>query len=608
MTLNKKLIGHTQYTLPKADIDYLYKLDVLMFMQEHHPDVLATFTKINEYPSGDHSELLSRINKYNDITDDLGLDTLLSHGSDSSLKLIIETFTNPGEKIGIVTPNYPHFTSFVDSSNCDRVDFPVSCPEELDELDLTDVTMLYISSPNLPLGYRVSDTQVSTLCNKWPNVMFIVDEAYHEYSSNKHYTPIRMKINNLLTVRTFSKAFGLAGMRIGYTTGSKENIAMMKLSFNEKSVTDYAINSAIAVLDNVDYYLDCAHEIQRSKKWVRTFLSGVTFPDSMIYDYSVEDGNFFLIFAKDTKYVYDVFKKNGLLIRDKSAEIPGAMRIMLGTDHVQQMVCKLIRAINYETVCKYSKIAVYDLDHTLRPGHLVTTPWHDNAFETLSLHKKVIISTNNKYLDTDNIIPKEYQSAGFSVSTTFTRILYYCNNNGINNIAIICDHETNEFTVFGVNIKLLSVDDITDGQLIDCDALFVTWLKSISDITIIKTCIDADIPVFYTDDSRICDYREYNPDGVGVVTFDLGHLMRGIFGDKVSLCDKVTFNEILSETVDIVVGDSVNSDGALAGALNALFINTVPGYSGVTITPDSVIIDNIKYFDDIHRKLNERID
>jgi histidinol-phosphate/aromatic aminotransferase/cobyric acid decarboxylase-like protein len=91
-----------------------------------------------------------------------------------------------------------------------------------------------------------------------------------------------------------------------------------------------AMTAALAALEDNEYYRDQLYQFNKLKDSVDQKLQQLCRSDAPIFDYNLESGNFFLVFAQDTEYVCQLFKKHGIYIRDKSKEIPHAIRILLG--------------------------------------------------------------------------------------------------------------------------------------------------------------------------------------------------------------------------------------------------------------------------------------
>lgn len=574
--VNKKLETMKPYTLPQTLVPVKYKLDIIEYLQEHHYSIKSVFEKnssgIHLYPHAKSEEhLLEKLRKYTHCPHEAEI--LLTHGSDSALDTIIRAMTNPEDTIGYPIPNYPHFISMAKMSACNTLEFPLSSPEEILSLDLSCVNLMYISSPNLPLGYRLKMSEVQSLLEKWPDVYFIIDEAYHEYSDQRDESPVILldKYKNLFVTRTFSKAFGLAGLRIGYAISNKENMKYLKIVHNEKSVTEVAIECALAAILNLDHYLENVHEIQESKKYLQNMLNLLIQKDDEIYNFSIQDGNFFLIFAKDPKKICDIFESLGIMIRDKSSEIPGAIRIGMSHRKVQEDVLGVIRAINWKSLLRNNG-AIYDLDNTLRSG---SNSWNPLYEDSLKLLKKndLIVTNNGRYtseeLSAQTGIPRDM------INSPIDRAISIPNKK-----ILIIGPES--LQISDQNVYFGSVSYWYPDHSFDMNSFDLVIVTYINNMQIIHDLSQVPGKILYTDSNEYCPRSDYNnrdkdqDHKKDTKCLDLGSIIPRLFPSAI-LFDKVTSRSLIPKNdPKILIGDSDKSDGLLASKLGCLFIKIIP--------------------------------
>jgi len=174
--------------------------------------------------------------------------------------------------------------------------------------------------------------------------IFIVDEAYFEYSNVSMVKNIE-NCRNLIITRTFSKAFSLAGLRIGYILTCPEIIEILLKIKNIKSVNNIALKGAGLVLDNISNFQNQIKEVIQTRenliKNIKNFKK-VSAIDS--------HSNFVLIKAKDSNKLKDIFLKNKILVRDKSNEkdLSNCLRITLGDKVILNKVMMVLN--EYENI------------------------------------------------------------------------------------------------------------------------------------------------------------------------------------------------------------------------------------------------------------------
>jgi histidinol-phosphate aminotransferase len=263
--VNPKLVHRKPYKIPSSKCDI--KLDTNENMFPPHPSLVGF--NYHLYPNPElSSQLKSKIAEKHNLSSN---QVLLSPGSDMGLKMILEGYALPNTKTLIITPNYSRFTYFIESMFTDYKELQVNENNYLEKInsELLQQTfnLVYVSHPNLPLGYTFSIQQISDLLNGFPQTMFIVDEAYLEYSEAESTIGLTHQYNNLIVVKTFSKAFGLAGLRLGYMMSNEKVISLLSVLSNDKSITNQSMHAAITCLDHLDHYQQQIQELKKVRSW-----------------------------------------------------------------------------------------------------------------------------------------------------------------------------------------------------------------------------------------------------------------------------------------------------------------------------------------------------
>jgi histidinol-phosphate aminotransferase len=366
---------------------------------------------INLYPKKDkeYLNLLKLISNY--IHCDIN-NILLTNGSGEGLKLILKTFSNDDTNILIPTPNYPGFIhdAKLTSKNVNLVYFN-GLENDISKLedDIQKNDIIYFSLPNLPLGYEITHNSLLNLITKYNDKLFIIDEAYIEYGTNKSFIQY-INYENIIITRTFSKAFALAGARLGYIVCNTKLLYYLNIPYCTKTITKYSILNGIKVMNNLSYYLD---NVKKDKdNWNKFYNNIIKFINNndIIYKISYKYGAYCLLYTKYPHYIVNIFKKYGYIIRDKSNDFKtGVVRITLVTKNIMDNIINLIKKIN-----GYSKYTTYylDLDETLRNDKYSEV--YSGIIDSLNIINKnaqVNIITNSsenpntikKYLQTNNI-------------------------------------------------------------------------------------------------------------------------------------------------------------------------------------------------------------
>ncbi len=370
--------------------------------------------EINIYPGIDnkYKELLKLIGIY---TNNPINNILLTHGSGESLKLILNTFTNIDTKILIPTPNYPGFIHDAELklSNVNQIYFNGLIDDIMIlETYIKENDIIYLSIPNLPLGYEINQINLLNIIIKYPKKLFLIDEAYIEYGKNESYAKYTY-LNNIIVIRTFSKAFALAGARLGYIICNSNLMKYLKIHYCTKTVTRYAIKCGLNVMKNLDYYLNNVKE--DIKNWTEFYENCKLYikPDDIIHDISYHSGAYCLLYTDYPKYIVNIFKKHKYLIRDKSNDVmKNCVRISLSLKNIMDELFVLIKKINgyyiYDTY-------YIDIDDTIRKDK--NSSIYPGIVDALKIIKtrtnsKIMFITNNidnhenieKYLNDHNVM------------------------------------------------------------------------------------------------------------------------------------------------------------------------------------------------------------
>lgn len=263
-------------------------------------------------------------------------EVMLTNGTDEAIQVLVQTFVNPGDEVVVLHPSYAMYRFYAEVAGATvteveyRMDDDLAFPLESLLCVLSDKTKaVFIANPNNPTGRAVSLQEIEQILQSVPHAVVLVDEAYVEFSGITALDFVR-RYSNLFVSRTFSKAYGMAGLRCGCLISQPNNIAWSRKAQSPYSVNVVAaIAASAAVLDT-----EWVSEYVRSVVEARTYLVGELrrlgirqFPT---------DGNFVLINVGDAaQQLVAHMREKEILIRDRSHEIPGCVRITIGT--IEQM-------------------------------------------------------------------------------------------------------------------------------------------------------------------------------------------------------------------------------------------------------------------------------
>ena len=258
----------------------------------------------------------------------------LGNGSDEAIDLLIRAFCEPGkDSILITEPTYGMYSvcADVNAVNVQKVNLTPDFDLDLDALKNSfDATtkILFLCSPNNPSGNLISRDKIQQVLKKFYGIV-VIDEAYIDFANSKSFVDELEQYPHLVVLQTFSKAWGLAGLRLGMAFASEEIISILnkiKYPYNVNSQTQAL---ALDALDNAykkDIWVD---EILRQRDLLVKELKTLRQVDKVFST----DSNFILVRIREASAVYQYLMDKKIIVRDRSkvALCFNCLRITVGT-------------------------------------------------------------------------------------------------------------------------------------------------------------------------------------------------------------------------------------------------------------------------------------
>lgn len=344
-------------------------------MKEYHPPLSGRdglrldFNENTEAPSPKVAEVLQRIaavelTKYPEraplealVAKYLRLtapQVLLTNGVDEAIHLLCETYLEPEHEVILVVPTFSMYEIYAQSTGATVVSVQAD-PDDGFKFPIDHVLsrigpktrLIAIASPNNPTGTLVPRQDLLKLADAAPHTAVLVDEAYHEFCGETALGSVS-RFPNLFVARTFSKAYGLAGLRIGVLAGTESQMQMVrKVSspYNVNGIALACLPTALADRAFVESYVHQAVQ-GRGRLMIQLACHGIP--------YWVSQANFVLarIGARHADFVTEM-KKRGILVRDRSKDpgCDGCVRMTVGaaehTDRLLQTLPKVLKAIDW---------------------------------------------------------------------------------------------------------------------------------------------------------------------------------------------------------------------------------------------------------------------
>jgi histidinol-phosphate aminotransferase len=195
----------------------------------------------------------------------------------------------------------------------------------------------------MPVGHILTIENIKNILVKYPNTLFVVDEAYIEFSDNFSCSFLTEIYNNLIVVRTFSKFFSLASLRLGYLITNPFLIKLLKPYYNYKDITKLSVNCATKSLLNINFYENNKQIYFNLKSKIKNNLDEIIKNNDNIYDYIMNDGMYFTLICKEPEKIKLYFDNHSVAVRNKNSDITGAIRLTINTEEILDIVFDLLK-------------------------------------------------------------------------------------------------------------------------------------------------------------------------------------------------------------------------------------------------------------------------
>ena len=288
-------------------------------------EVMKSFYRYERYPDITATQLKNKLSEYVSLPVDF---IEVYNGSDDALKDIITVFVDRDTHVLSYQPSYTQVNTFITTNTENYMKVNIKDPLGKHEYDFSYCKInevVYLVNPNNPTGKLLPVEEIEKLVKTYPNTLFIVDEAYYEFAKQS-CSHLVVSHKNLIVTRTFSKAFGLASVRLGYCMGHPDTLSHIRKIRNGKAVNTLGQLCGIAALNDLDYLQSRIDEMNDAKKF---------FIDNLPNYYNAldSDANFVLVKTPDSKKLLEKMKENKILIRDRSAfdNLENCVRITIGS-------------------------------------------------------------------------------------------------------------------------------------------------------------------------------------------------------------------------------------------------------------------------------------
>lgn len=299
---------------------------------------------LNRYPDPLQWKVKEKISELKNVNSG---NIFLGNGSDEAIDILLRAFCNPGkDNIIILPPTYGMYE--VAAKINDITIKSVNLTKDY-QLDITGITsaidsntkLIFVCSPNNPTGGSINRQEIETLLTSF-NGIVVVDEAYIDFADSHSMLGDLNKYPNLVVLQTFSKAWGLAGLRVGMAFASAAIIDVFNKIKAPYNVGDLSQKMLMQALENKGKVKEMVALLKSERAKLLKELSSFPF----IKDIAPSDANFLLVKTTSADRLYDFLISNNVVVRNRS-KLPlceGGLRITVGTPDENTKLLSLLKS------------------------------------------------------------------------------------------------------------------------------------------------------------------------------------------------------------------------------------------------------------------------
>ncbi|NIJ54045.1 histidinol-phosphate transaminase [Dyadobacter arcticus] len=349
--LNKILRPHIISLAPYSSARDEYTGHVGIFLDANeNPYGSVTAENYNRYPDPYQAEIKQKISPLKHINAER---IFLGNGSDEPIDLLIRATCTPGQDhVIIMPPTYGMYevSANIHDAKIDKVlltpDFSIDTEAVLNAI-MPQTKIIWICSPNNPTGNVMQNDAIQTLLENF-NGLVVVDEAYIDFTKAPSWIGQLDNYPNLVVLQTFSKAWGLAGLRVGMCFASPELIRILNKIKPPYNISLPAQKALLEGLEHIETKTAMVADILHERSSLCTMLEDL----SLVIKVYPSDANFLLVQFEDAKAVMDYLIGAQIIVRDRSRVqlCQGCLRITVGTKQENEVLIDSLKKYQQTSV------------------------------------------------------------------------------------------------------------------------------------------------------------------------------------------------------------------------------------------------------------------
>lgn len=296
----------------------------------------------NRYPIPKPQQLEDRLAQLYGVSPD---HLLATRGSDDGIDVLIRTFCEAGkDSLVICPPTFGMYKSFAEIQGAKVIEVPLETPDLNPKIqEIVDLKpspkLIFLCSPNNPTGNLIDKSYIERLCRECKNSVIVLDEAYVEYApKGSTCIPLLKDYENLVILRTLSKAYGLAGLRCGAVLGGTQILKLLRSVMAPYAIPSPCVDAAVNTLDNsIQERLEQKLQQIRAQ---RCRLHQMLLQSPKVTQVWNSETNFLLARFQDANEFYAQCLKRGVLVRSfsKKPGLENCIRITVGSTKENDLV------------------------------------------------------------------------------------------------------------------------------------------------------------------------------------------------------------------------------------------------------------------------------
>ena len=302
------------------------------------------FGELNRYPDPYQNELKHLLAEISNVKPS---QLFVGNGSDEIIDLVFRIFCNPGkDKALTFSPTYGMYQVSAAINDVELLTFPLDDQFDIDldnafkMLNDPSIKLILICSPNNPTGNRLNKDRIIELLENF-NGIVLVDEAYGEFDEGQNLDELISKYGNLIISKTMSKAWGLAGARVGYALTNGRMLELLNKIKPPYNVSTLNQNAAIKAIRNKQEFEKRKAIILAERERMINELTSL----AKVINIFPSNANFLLVAFEDALATYDYLLSKGIVVRNRDKLVKNCLRLTIGTETENNQLIQALKSM-----------------------------------------------------------------------------------------------------------------------------------------------------------------------------------------------------------------------------------------------------------------------